>query len=207
MNQYKVMLVDDHNLMRQGLVSVLDDDFEVVAQAANAREAMEALNNVNPDIILMDISMPDGSGIDLARKVAFKAPKAKIVLLSMMSMKPHAFNTVSSFISGYISKTTDVKTLNQSLRNVMNGEMIAPESKAGDKEDLMASLTPREQDILRELVMGHANKVIASNLDVAEGTIKVHIKTILKKLDVDNRTQAAILAYENGFGSSPSQMM
>lgn len=195
-----VMLVDDHQLVREGIKHLLDQNrFTVVGEASSPQEAVHMADRLRPDIVLLDMNMPGGNGVDAARRMMFTHPNIKIVLISMMPMKQETLRGLQSFIKGYISKSASASDLNNVLEHVAQGGSAFPEFD--NNVPLIDSLTPREQDILRELVQGHSNKVIANNLDVAEGTIKVHIKTILKKLHVSNRTQAALYAYEQGFGS------
>lgn len=197
----KIMIVDDHQLVREGIKHLIDQDrFEVVGEASSAQDAVHMAERIRPDVVLLDVNMPGGSGVDAARRMMFTNPNLRIVLISMMPMKPETLRSLKSFVKGYLSKSSSASDLNDMLIRVAAGESIFPEFEDGDMV-LLDSLTPREQDILKELVQGHSNKVIANNLDVAEGTIKVHIKTILKKLHVRNRTQAALYAYEQGFGA------
>lgn len=196
-----VMLVDDHQLVREGIKHLLDEDrFSVIGEASTPQEAVHMVDRLRPEVVLLDLNMPGGSGVDAARRIMFTHPNTKIILISMMPMKPETLRSLQSFIKGYLSKSASASDLNNILTRVSQGESVFPEFDDTNVV-LLDSLTPREQDILRELVQGHSNKVIANNLDVAEGTIKVHIKTILKKLHVSNRTQAALYAYEQGFGA------
>lgn len=204
MEPLKVMLVDDHALMREGVRSLLDAaQFDVVSEAQNGMEAVDRYFESRPDIVLMDMNMPGKNGLEASNEILIQDPAAKIVILTVELNENDLMRAVDMSIKGYLLKTAGSDSLNQALKLVAAGESVFPSdalirgmNRRSQTADL--GITPREQEILRHLARGQSNKEIARELDVTEGTVKVHIKAILKKLDMSNRTQAAIYAHEKG---------
>ena len=202
--QQSILLVDDHALIREGVTSLLDSEqFTVVGEASDGDEAVKLHSELQPDITLMDLKMPNMSGLEASKEILAKNPNAKIVILSVELTESDLMRSVDLGVKGYLLKTSNSEALNQALHLVLAGESVFPSDAlvrgmANRQQASEVGLTPREEEILRHIARGESNKDIARNLDVTEGTIKVHIKAILKKLDMNNRTQAAIYAYERG---------
>jgi DNA-binding NarL/FixJ family response regulator len=202
--QHSVLIVDDHELIREGVASLLDKElFHVIGEANDGEEAVKKYNECKPDIVLMDLKMPKMSGLEASKEILSENANAKIVILSVELSESDLMRAVDMSVKGYLLKTSNSEALNNALNLVLSGESIFPSealirgmTKRNQTQEL--GLTPREEEILRHIVHGESNKGIARSLDVTEGTIKVHIKAILKKLDMNNRTQAAIYAYEHG---------
>lgn len=201
---HNILVVDDHALIREGICSLLDkEQFNVIGEAADGREAVRKYEELSPSVVLMDMQMPIMSGLDASKEILNKHPEAKIVILSVDLTEADLMRAVDLTLKGYLLKTSNSESLNHALSLIMSGESVFPsESLIKGMNNRFKTqeigLTPREEEILRHIARGESNKGIARNLKVTEGTVKVHIKAILKKLDMNNRTQAAIYAYERG---------
>ena len=212
----RVLLVDDHTLFRSGLETLLDrHDIEVIGAAGNGREGFLMAREMEPDIVLLDMRMPEMSGLEVLsglRAVGFKNP---IVMLTTSNEEQDLVETLRNGASGYLLKDMEPAELVNALREIVNGKtIVAPELTAvlarvvqSDGEDMgqpkevspFAELTPRELEILCLLAEGQSNKVIARNLGISDGTVKLHVKAILRKLDVHSRVEAAVMAVEKNF--------
>lgn len=212
----RILLVDDHTLFRSGLETLLDrHDIEVIGTAGNGREGFLMARELLPDIVLLDMRMPEMSGLEVLsglRAVGFKNP---IVMLTTSNEEQDLVETLRNGASGYLLKDMEPSELVNALRGIMAGKtIVAPELTGvlarvvqGDVEDMaapkevspFAELTPRELEILCLLAEGQSNKVIARNLGITDGTVKLHVKAILRKLDVHSRVEAAVMAVEQNF--------
>ncbi len=219
MDAMKVLLVDDHTLFRSGIASLLSqqDDFEVVGEAANGFEAVELSRQLMPDIILMDINMPECDGLEATRLIKQELPYAKIVILTVSEEDQTLFEAIKAGAQGYLLKKIEVEELLELLRGVSRGE--APISKATatkilgefarDREqpapikNLGETLTPREKEVLEHLTRGLTNKELANALYISENTVKNHLRNILEKLHLSNRVQAVAYALREGLVSPP----
>lgn len=207
LNKISLMLVDDHDMFRQGLRSLIDENrFEVIAEASNGRDALNLAHQMHPDVLLLDVQMPGMNGVQVARQIRRESPETKVIFLSMSDDHQDVVAAIDAGGMGYIPKTASAESLNRALSLVADGESVFPSellrgglSAVPLKNANLPPFTPRETEILRHLALGYSNKEIGRMLDVAEGTVKVHIKAILKKLNMRNRTQVAIYAHENGF--------
>lgn len=203
----KIMLVDDHLLFREGLASLLRSQpgIDVVGIATTVSQAVELVQTNKPDLILMDYVLPDGTGLDAAKAILGKQPDTKIIFLSVHDDDEHLFSALRSGAIGYLPKSISFQELLTFLRDVERGEaaltrrmvtrMLKQFSnlKPNDTANLN-KLTAREMDVLKELNVGMTNKKIAKKLGISEKTVKAHMGNIFKKLDVDNRLEAADLA-------------
>ena len=222
MSRLRVMVVDDDDLMRAGLRAVLlsDESIEVVAEAADGREAIKQARRTEPDVVLMDIRMPDVDGIAATREIAASVPKARILILTTFEDDDYVFGSLSAGASGFLLKRTQPEQLIAAIHTIAAGESLLSPSvtrtvigRVAGQSPLDASavrrlreLTPRERDVLELVVRGMSNAEIAATLVVEESTVKSHMKRVLTKLDVRDRVQAVILAYESGLvraGSAP----
>lgn len=204
MEKVSIMVVDDHALVREGIRSLLDSkQFEVVAEAEDGFQALQKYKEFHPNIVLMDLKMPRKNGMEAARDIMAEDSSSKIVILTVELSEVDLMRAVDMKVKGYLLKTSGSDSLNHALNLVASGESVFPSEAliSGMNRRVQSAemgLTPREEEILRHIAQGQSNKNIARDLDVTEGTVKVHIKAILKKLDMSNRTQAAIYAYEKG---------
>jgi len=210
----KVLIVDDHPLFRQGLVSLLrsETDMVVCGQAGNLAEAVEAARQNQPDIILMDFSLPDGTGADAAKSILAEIPNCKILFLTVHSEDSELFSAVRSGATGFLLKNAPIEKLLEAVRSAHRGNVvmsmdmtkrIMKEFSRVASEDHeppadVPNLTPREKEVLYELSTGASNAEIAATLFVSENTVKRHVHNILLKLNLTNRRQAAKFARKSG---------
>ena len=205
----KVMLADDHALMREGIKHLLEFDgsIEVIDEENNGKECLEKLEKIEPDILLLDINMPDMNGIEVLEELKKQNKNIKILMLTVHSEVEYLIKAIDIGANGYILKDSGSLELKQAINVIMtDGSYIQPSllpalnsrliNRDIDKEKL-ESLTKREIEILIQVAGGMFNKEIANNLDISERTVKNHISNIFKKIDVSDRTQAAVFAIKN----------
>ena len=203
----RVIVVDDHELFRGGLVGLLEEHrIEVVAEAALAGEALARVYECGPDVVLMDLSLPDMSGIEATRRLAIEAPSVRVVVLTVMADERHLIDALMAGASGYVLKDAPIDQIVAGIRAALRGEsVISPrvaqrlvrrlrEPGETELEPPTPDLTDRELQVLKLLVLGTDNQQIASALFLSEHTIKSNVSSILVKLEVDNRLQAAVRA-------------
>jgi len=207
-----ILVVDDHVLFREGLVSLFNSapDFQVVDQAGSVRDGIEKAFHFKPDIILMDFSLPDGTGLDATRIILNELPTCKIIFLTVYETNENLLEAIRLGAKGYLLKNVSGSSLLASLRALSDGEIamsrkmmsrIVELSRSGSPlpaQDLLDKLSSREVDILLELQDGASNMQIAQKLILSENTIKHHVHSILEKLEVENRRQAGIVAKQMG---------
>lgn len=204
-----VMLADDHVLIREGIKQLLEFDgsMKVIAEASDGIECLEKLKNVKPDILLLDINMPNMNGIDVLKELKEKNDPLKVLILTVHSEVEYLVKAVDIGANGYILKDSGSAELKQAINAVIDeGSYIKPNlipalnsrliNRDMDREKL-ASLTKREVEILTQVACGMFNKEIAVNLNISERTVKNHISNIFKKIDASDRTQAAVFAIRN----------
>jgi DNA-binding NarL/FixJ family response regulator len=210
----RVLLVDDDDLMRAGLKAVLSSDgrVEVVGEAANGREAIERVRALEPDVVLMDVRMPDLDGIAATKEIVAVSPDAKVVILTTFEDDDYIFGALSAGASGFLLKRTGPEELLAAIQTVAAGDSLLSPSVTRTVIDRMArqpppdvgssrlldQLTPREREVLELLARGRSNTEIAGELVIEESTVKTHVKRILMKLRLRDRIQAVIFAYESG---------
>ncbi|CDQ48210.1 Nitrate/nitrite response regulator protein [Vibrio anguillarum] len=198
------MLVDDHPLMRRGINQLLsfEDDFEVVAEACNGSEAIALAHDIEPDLILLDLNMKGMSGLDTLTALRADESTATIVILTVSDSALDIEAMVKAGADGYLLKDTEPDELVELLRQAATGVKAYSEfvtqylAERHTHEDLFEALTDRETQILKEVAKGYRNKQIADRLFISESTVKVHMKSLLKKLRVPSRTAATILYLE-----------
>jgi DNA-binding NarL/FixJ family response regulator len=209
----RVLLVDDDDLMRAGLRSVLssDDGIEVVGEAGDGRAALDEIRKLRPDLVLMDIRMPDLDGISATREVLAAEPEIKVVVLTTFEEDDYIFEALSAGASGFLLKRTKPEELIAAIHTVADGDSLLSPSVTRRVIDRMAgqpaaalsgarleALTPREREVLELVGRGLSNQEIAEAFFIEESTVKTHVKRILMKLGLRDRVQAVILAYETG---------
>jgi DNA-binding NarL/FixJ family response regulator len=209
----RVVLVDDDDLMRAGLRSVLssDETIEVVGDAGDGREAVTRIGELNPDLVLMDIRMPNLDGISATREVLSTAPDVKVVVLTTFEQDDYIFDALSAGASGFLLKRTQPEELIAAIHTVAEGDSLLSPSVTRRVIDRMASqptpvaasrrldaLTPREREVLELIAQGFSNREIANAFVIEESTVKTHVKRVLMKLRLRDRVQAVIFAYEHG---------
>ena len=205
---YRIMLVDDHHIVRQGLEFLLStvDDLEVVMGFSDGKTFLTHLaehQDNMPDIVLLDLVMPEMNGIEITEILKTKYPDIKILVLTSYIDDEHVISAVDKGADGYEMKDVEPEQLINTIKSVLNGEKIRhPQAQSvieavRNKPHMTNKLSKREIEVLSEMVKGKTNKDIAETLFVSEKTIKTHVSHILNKLQVSDRTQAAIYAMEN----------
>jgi DNA-binding NarL/FixJ family response regulator len=214
MTKVRVLLVDDDHLMRAGLAELLaiDPSIDVIAQAATGREAITLTRRHRPDVVVMDVQMPDLDGIAATQELVSDAPDTRILILTTFELDDYVFGALRAGASGFLLKRTRPEDLISAVHTIAAGEALLSPSVTRRVVDRMARqpvpdlvghgalarLTPREGEVLGLLAQGLSNREIAGALVVEESTIRTHVKRVLFKLDLRDRIQAVIFAYENG---------
>jgi DNA-binding NarL/FixJ family response regulator len=210
----RVLIVDDDDLMRAGLRAVLasDDTIEVAGEASDGREAAPLARSLRPDVVLMDVRMPDVDGISATEEVLATSPETRVVILTTFELDDYVFGALRAGASGFLLKRTRPEELVAAIHTVAAGDSLLSPSVTRTVIDRMADqpppdkraherldeLTPREREVLQLIARGLSNGEIASELVVEESTVKTHVKRILMKLHARDRVQAVIFAYESG---------
>lgn len=205
----KVMITDDHVLMREGVKQLLEFDgsIEVIAQAADGVECLECLKTVKPDVLLLDINMPNKNGIEVLEEIKNHNMDVKVLMLTVHNEVEYLLRAVDIGVDGYILKDSESAELKKAIKHINCGESYIQSSlipslnsrlvnRDIDKEKI-ESLTKRELEVLIQVANGMFNKEIATILNISERTVKNHISNIFKKIEVNDRTQAAVFAIRN----------
>jgi two-component system, NarL family, response regulator DevR len=204
----KILIVDDHEVVRFGLKSMLENysDFDVVGEAANAREAVQQVKLHNPDIVLMDIRLPGASGIEATEEITAGYPNTKVIMLTSYAEDEMLFSAIKAGASGYVLKQVNLEDLVKSIEAVGRGEAaldpavtqrIFQEVRKAVKEEeasAFSSLSQQEKMVLKLVAEGRTNREIAQKLYLGEGTVRNYVSSILSKLGVSNRAEAAAFA-------------
>lgn len=216
----RLLIADDHLLVRQGLRSILEQepDIEVVGEAQDGHQALELAQEVVPDVILMDIKMGDWDGVTATRRVRAAVPLTHVIVLTNYDDDEHVFNAIRAGASGYLLKEVQADQLVSAVRTVAQGYTLvypsvakrlldefarrpttpASATASDEEEALLADLTARERQILRLIAHGRSNKDIGATLGITERTVKTHVSNIFAKLQLSDRTSAAIFAHKKG---------
>jgi DNA-binding NarL/FixJ family response regulator len=210
-----VVLVDDHAIWRDGVKSMLHDtEFDVVGEASSGREGLEVARQLKPDLILLDIRMAGGDGLDALQALKAEHPLTAVVMLTTYDNPTYMARAVAGGAAGYLLKGVDSDELLAALRSVADGQMLLTKQdlvrslrgvsqSAGGAEDLIQPLTEREQEVLRLLSTGINNRELGGILFIGEATVKTHVEHIIGKLGVSDRVQAAVWAARHGLAPDP----
>jgi DNA-binding NarL/FixJ family response regulator len=217
----RVLIIEDHILFRDGLISLFEStpEFDVVGDAETIFEGVEKARNLKPDIILMDFSLPDGTGLDATKIILSEMPQCKIVFLTVYEADEKLFAAIRAGAKGFLPKNVARFDLISSLHALDRGEIAISRQMAShiveefshsnlqttSHEELLSRLTEREMDVLGELQDGLSNQDISNQLFISENTVKHHVRNILKKLEVENRREARLIARQAGLKSKGSK--
>ena len=205
----KIMITDDHSMIREGLKNLLelDGDIKVIAEAENGQECLDKLSTVKPDVLLLDINMPVMNGLEVLAALKERRIRVKVLVLTVHNEVEYLMKAVDIGVDGYVLKDSESAELKKAIFAVASGEnyiqpslIPALNSKMIEKNDDEARIderTRREIEVLKLLSVGMYNKEIAERLDISERTVKNHVSNIFKKLEVTDRTQAAVFAIRN----------
>ncbi len=199
----RILCVDDHPLVRDGISFALNfqKDMELVGEATNGEEAVACFHQLRPDVTLMDLQMPGLNGIDAIRRIRHDFPKAKIIVLTTYSGDVQASRAFKAGAAGYLLKSSLRTELVSTIRDVHNGLRRIPPDIAASLTEYFAAddLSAREIDVLRCVAAGHSNKIVADRLSISEDTVKGHMKSLMAKLQANDRTHAVMIAMRRGF--------
>ncbi|MCG5214888.1 response regulator transcription factor [Streptosporangium sp. KLBMP 9127] len=211
----RVLLVDDQELVRTGFRLVLrrEPGIDVVGEAADGQEALDLMDTVEVDVVVMDVRMPGMDGIEATRRICARGARPKVLILTTFDLDEYVFSSIKAGASGFLLKDIGPRFLVEGIRIVHSGDsVIAPPTTrrlisrflprlpdSGRTPDKRAALlSPREREVLTEIATGLSNAEIATRMYVSEGTVRTHVSRILAKLDLRDRVQAVVFAYENG---------
>jgi DNA-binding NarL/FixJ family response regulator len=213
----RVLLVDDQSLLRMGFRLILEaePDMQVVGEAGDGGTGASMASSLHPDVVLMDVRMPGTDGIAATRLITAAAPAIKVLILTTFDLDEYVFAGLKAGASGFLLKDAPPAELLTAIRTVAGGDaVLAPTAtrrlidqfvpllpdagRQQDRDALLSKLTDREQTVFVQLAAGRSNREIADDLHLSEGTVKVHVGRILAKLDLRDRVQAVVLAYESG---------
>lgn len=205
----RVMIADDHSMIREGLKQLLEleGDFQVIEEACDGVECLEKLSKITPDILLLDINMPNMNGLEVLQKMKDKRMRVKVLVLTVHNEVEYLLKAVDIGINGYLLKDSESAELKKAILTVVNGEdyiqpslipLLNAKMIDRNKDNVkIESLTRREMDVLKLLAVGMYNKEVAEKLSISERTVKNHVSNIFKKIGVTDRTQAAVFAIRN----------
>lgn len=204
-NAVSIMLVDDHPLLRKGLAQLieLEDDLEVVAEASNGVDAIKIAQDIQPDLILLDLNMQGMDGLETLKSMRESGVDSRIIMLTVSDNDEDVVCAITYGADGYLLKDMDPDTILEKIKEATLGKMVISDKltqvlagaiRKGDnsRANKLARLTSREHEILKNIAKGLSNKLIARELDISDGTVKVHVKHILKKLELRSRVEAAV---------------
>ena len=210
----RVLIADDDDLMRSGLIELLtvDPSIEIVGEAATGQQAVESVIRLAPDVVLMDVRMPDGDGIEATRRLSAACSPTRILILTTFEQDDYVFDALRAGASGFLLKRTRPEELIAAVHVVAAGDSLLSPSVTRRVVDRMSqqptpdfadsaalsTLTPREREVLAALARGMSNREIAAAFVVEETTVRTHVKRVLMKLHLRDRVQAVIFAYEHG---------
>lgn len=205
----KVMIADDHSLVREGIKQLLEFDgsIEVISEAANGVECLEKLEKELPEVLLLDINMPEKNGLEVLEEIKRRSYDVRVLILTVHNELEYLIKAVDIGVDGYILKESESAELKRAIQTVVSGEnyiqaslIPALNNRLANRDidkDKIESLTSREMEVLVRVANGMINKEIATSLNISERTVKNHVSNIFKKIDVSDRTQAAVFAIKN----------
>ncbi|MFW6006858.1 MAG: response regulator [Bacillota bacterium] len=208
-NKIKILVADDHELVREGICKLLElfEDTEVIDEAGDGLETVSKVRRYFPDLVLLDLNMPRMNGITAIKKIKEISPEIKVLILTIHDEEEYIFEVTRAGAEGYIQKDINPEDLHQSIKKVMDGDTVFPASveknieESTEGEDIIEELSDREHQVLELLAQGMSNKELAEELYISEKTVKNHVSNILRKLSVNDRTQAVILGLKKGLVS------
>ncbi|WP_394391768.1 response regulator [Shewanella woodyi] len=200
---YSVLVVDDHPLLRRGICQLItsDSDFTLFGEAGSGLDALSAIEDNEPDIILLDLNMKGMTGLDTLNALRQEGVTSRIVILTVSDAKQDVIRIIRAGADGYLLKDTEPDLLLEKLKNAMQGHRVISESveeylyelkDATEEDDWLSNLTPRELQILEQVAEGKSNRMISELLHISEGTVKVHVKNLLRKGHAKSRTEMAV---------------
>lgn len=203
-DKIKILIIDDHPLMRRGIKQLieLEKNFEVVGDAGSGNEGIALALKTQPDLIILDLNMKGLSGLDTLKSLRNEDVDARIVILTVSDAKNDIFALIDAGADGYLLKDTEPDTLLGQIKQIAQGEVILSDSikdlllERSSSQDPIHALTDREMDVLQLIAKGLSNKQIAAQLFISEETVKVHIRNLLRKLNVHSRVAATVLYFE-----------
>lgn len=210
LKRYKVMVVDDHDVVRMGLTSLLEDsEFEVVSESGSVAEAIEKSMQTSPDVILMDVRLPDGSGIEACRQILLHQPTVRVLMLTSYADEEAVLKSIEAGASGYVLKEIGRQALRDAIRKVVEGEVLFDPVQtlklmnraltySNHESNIFLTLTKKEREVLIEVSKGKSNRKIAEDLFLSEYTVRNYVSSILNKLDLTSRVQLAGYVFEKG---------
>lgn len=209
MKKIRVLIADDHSMVREGLKQLieLEDDIEVIEQAGDGRDAIEKIINTQPDVVLLDINMPIMNGLEVIQELRNRKINVNILILTIHNEIEYLYKAVEIGVNGYVLKDSESDVLIKAIRSIYNGESYIQPNMASllfkkingelDSHIKHSKLTKREIEVLKLITQGLLNKEIADTLCISEKTVKNHVSNIFKKIEVSDRTQAAVYAIKN----------
>jgi two-component system nitrate/nitrite response regulator NarL len=220
MSSVRILVVDDHTLFRKGLISLLcqQEGLDVVGEAKDGDEGVRLAVELRPDMVLMDVKMPNHNGILATQAIREQLPDTRVIMLTMSEEDVDLFAAVKAGANGYLIKSVEPEQLIASIRLLSKGEPVITHAMASKLlgefraiatkaehpvQRSQSTLTARETEILQCIAKGQSNKEIGANLGIAENTVKIHLKNILRKLHMNSRVQAAIYAHQHGLAGPP----
>ncbi len=202
-SRIKVLCVDDHPLIRKGIARELEDtpDLVLVGSASTGLEALTAHRNHRPDVILVDLRLPDIDGIEVVRRIKAESPGARCVILTTYGGDVQVSRALKAGVTGYLLKSTLDKDLIDTIRRVHAGHRCIPVEIAAELAEHLHvdDLSHRELEVLKSVAAGNSNKIVADHLNISEETVKGHMKNILTKLNANDRTHAVMIAQKRGY--------
>lgn len=212
MKRYKLMIVDDHDVVRMGIIALLEDsEFEVINEARSVAETLEKVAKEKPDVILMDVRLPDGSGIDACRQIVQSYPEVRVLILTSYADDDAVLSSIQAGASGYVLKQIDRHALREAIRKIVSGEALLDPSMTMSlfnslrqntlqpkSEDKFQGLTGKEREILIQVSLGKSNRQIAQELFLSEYTVRNYVSSIFSKLTLTSRIQIANYVHKRG---------
>lgn len=212
-----ILLIDDHPLLRRGITQLLEmeDDMVLAGEASNSADGIRLATELEPDLILLDLNMPGVNGLETLRQLRDGGVASRIVIFTVSDHEDDVVSALRAGADGYLLKDMEPEDLVDQLHQAAVGKLVISERLTALLADALrqqqtpekgqpdfTSLTPRERDILRHIAQGLSNKMVARRLDISEGTVKVHVKHLLKKLGLRSRVEAAVWAVQEGYAES-----